>query len=68
MKMFVWEYVNGLTSNYHDGGGALVIADNLESARKLLGNSEANTQMPNFSASVESNENRVFIFPDAGCC
>lgn len=75
--MYVWESVSGLTQNYHDGGGALVIADNLEAARQLLKEkgvsegSEVFVQEPDYTASVVTvleTQDRVFIFPDAGCC
>ncbi len=72
--MFVWDSVGGLTNNYHDGGGTVVIADNLEVARQLLVKngvaeaSDVHTQAPNYTASVVSDEDKVFIFPDAGCC
>ena len=73
-KMYVWERVSGLTSNWHDGGGTLVVADSLEFARELLQangvskSCEALTEEPNISTSVEINEDLVVIFPDAGCC
>ena len=72
-KMFVWENVDGLTGNYHDGGGTVVIADNLDAARKLLEKQtgkgcSAMKDEPDYSASVGSDEDKVFIFPDAGCC
>lgn len=73
-KMFVWENVSDLTCNYHDGGGVVVIADNMEVARELLEKHgarkgcEAFTGNPDYSASVEADEDKVFIFPDAGCC
>ncbi len=73
-KMFVWQSVGGLTPNYHDGGGCLVIADSLELARMMLVNDGvkescgAMTTEPDFSASVETSEDVVFVFQDAGCC
>lgn len=72
--MFVWENVSGLTSNYHDGGGTVVIAESLDAARDLLksdgvsSGSDVFTEEPSFMASVMTEENKVFIFPDAGCC
>jgi hypothetical protein len=70
--MFVWEIGDGLTIYYHSGGGALVIARGLEEARKLLvanGASEkAASESPIYSAPVDEDEDKVFIFPDAGCC
>jgi hypothetical protein len=72
-KMFVWQYVEGLTNNYHDGGGTLVIADDLGSARELLKKevpqgSSVFKDDPSYMAPVMSEEDKVFIFPDAGCC
>lgn len=72
--LFVWESVGDLTENYHDGGGVLVIADNLELARELLAKSvpsgcDAFRQPPDFTASVaKETEDKVTVFPDAGCC
>jgi hypothetical protein len=70
MKMFIWEYVSELTVSYHDGGGVVVVASTLERARELL--------PPNCSAVKEDPgavyvlagpvEERVYAFPDAGCC
>ena len=75
MRMFVWEYVNRITCNWHDGGGVLVIAGDLDRARELLltqggvyDDSDVLTLDPDFSASVETQDEKVFIFPDAGCC
>lgn len=31
--MYVWESVNELTNNYHDGGGLVIISNDLETAR-----------------------------------
>ena len=73
-QMYVWNYADGLTSNYHDGGGCLVIADSLELARKLLEDykilksSSVFTEKSDLSISVEYSEDLVMIFPDAGCC
>lgn len=73
MRMFVWEYVDGITDRYHDGGGVVVIAKDADRARDLLmatdGVSNKNfTDEPDFSTSVGTRKEKVFIFPDAGCC
>lgn len=73
MRMFVWEYVDGVTPNYHDGGGVVVIAEDVERARKLLledGGVQRSefTDEPDYSTSVGTRKEKVFIFPDAGCC
>jgi hypothetical protein len=74
--MFVWEYVDGLTCNYHSSGGCLVIADDKDKALQLLADYGVGSSCevfktdPNYSAPMDSDavEDRVFIFPDAGCC
>jgi hypothetical protein len=67
--MFVWENVGGLTGNYHDGGGTVVIAESLDAARQLLPpGCDAIKEEPSFTASVVCEVDQVFIFPDAGCC
>ncbi len=73
--MFVWENVYGLTNNYHDGGGTVVIAGSLEAARELLKDTggvtkkcDVFTEEPDYSIPVGGQEDKVFIFPDAGCC
>lgn len=75
--MFVWEGVcGGLTCCYHSGGGCVVIADSKEVALKLLSENgvdpkcEVFTTEPSYTAPMDSDatEDKVFIFPDAGCC
>lgn len=78
MKLFIWENVEYLTTNYHDSGGLVIMAETLERARELVpahtdddGNPricEAMTQPPDAALTVESEQERVWIFPDAGCC
>lgn len=36
MKVFVWQEVEELTSNYHSTGGLVVVAESLEAARALV--------------------------------
>lgn len=74
MKLFVWEYVYGLTENYHDGGGVMIISEDVESARRFYkssGGLEGCTLLkedPSFTCNVENQEPLVIEFPDAGCC
>lgn len=74
MKIFIWENVTGLTHSYHDGGGTIVFAESLEKARDLLkakgvsNTSEAFSTEPDYETLAPHSEERVFIFPDAGCC
>lgn len=75
MQLFVWQDVSDLTSNYHDNGGVLAIADSLERARQIIlefpdvgSKCEVMLQDPDFTAFVTDSEEKVMVFPDAGCC
>lgn len=77
MKIFIFQYLDGLTDNYHHGGGAVVIAESLERARELLNDAAPDdddertgyhTVMPDSFYDVAAMEEKVFIFPDSGCC
>lgn len=76
MKLFLWEEVDHATERYHPEAGIVVIAESLERARDLLrrpdeyvpSNCGAYTQEPDYTTEVTDTQERVFIFPDAGCC
>jgi hypothetical protein len=75
MKIFIWNSVECLTDNKHNGGGCAVVANDLEAARAALLETpgvlyccDALYDAPDWEADVESDEIKVFIFPDAGCC
>lgn len=73
MKVFVWEYINQLTDNYHSGGGLVVVADNLADATFLAENEGVTFAQEEINTFIEyktddSAVEKVFIFADAGCC
>lgn len=75
MKIFIWERVENLTDSYHHEGGLVIVAESLNDARALylkeypnMKDCEALEIDPDFSYSVISDEAKVFLFPDAGCC
>lgn len=75
MKVFIWEYANGATHNYHDGAGVVVFAETVVEARErrksiVKADSDVFVEDPQvFDLSEEIPEDkRVFIFEDAGCC
>ena len=82
MKIFIWEYIAGLTGHYHSGGGAVVIAENLERALEILSTDDERRgydvplsglpkidKLPDMVADIAGNwQERVMIFPDKGCC
>lgn len=74
MRLFVWKYVGQCTDNYHNGGGVLVIASDLDAARDLIRTRrdipvecEAYSEAPDEDRECEAPET-VIVFQDAGCC
>lgn len=68
MQLFIWEDLENLTDRYHPEGGCVVIADNIERALELLPKDcDAKRKNPSVF-NVQTTEEKVFIFPDAGCC
>lgn len=72
MKIFIWNRVNHATDSYHHEGGVAVISLSLEEARRLLEKKApkcgALIEPPDFHSDIITSEQKVFIFPDAGCC
>jgi hypothetical protein len=83
-KIFIFEYVRELTGNFHSGGGLVVIAENLERAIQMAKSTKKqhsyvekddfielddeeikNVSMYDLQGEVEE---KLMIFPDAGCC
>lgn len=74
MYTFIWEYVNGLTDNYHDGGGLIINAQSLEDARNSFKEEFPNmnecscfTEEPDHVFPTQG-DHLVIRFQDAGCC
>jgi hypothetical protein len=78
VKLFIFRDIGDLTDNYHDGGSAVVIAADIESAISLLpvasqreaSNDYVDGRVREFTlASIhDPKQPEAFIFPDAGCC
>lgn len=82
MKIFIFESVGQLTPNYHSGGALIIIAETLE--KSLLMAKEYRTKYSfethdiNLTEEEINNvktfelkkdtEEKIFIFPDSGCC
>jgi hypothetical protein len=73
MKLFIWNRADGATERYHDKGGVVAIADNLERARVLISQltgtngCTALTEAPDVERNCDGPE-YVVVHPDAGCC
>lgn len=76
MNIYIFQGIDqGLTDDYHSGGGAVVVAASLEDAIKMLPEEcemEVRTDLNSiFNVEYELLADvpaRAFIFPDAGCC
>lgn len=73
MNIYVYNRCEGLTNYWHDGGGAVVIAPTRGRADELIRQSpaaetfEVDGAVDVYPLAGEPDE-RVWIFPDAGCC
>jgi hypothetical protein len=76
MKVFIWERIEKLTDNWHTDGGLVVVAANLQRAVELAEAEGVEFSKGDYDELTPSNlyntddsaEEKVFIFPDAGCC
>lgn len=74
MNVYVYEYVDELTSAYHSGGGLVVIADEQPTVWHLnhtYAGPAKDVALPEPTAVYElvgDVEPKTFLFPDAGCC
>ena len=72
MKVFIWENVEKCSDNYHSDGGVVVIAETEERAREIAnlepGCNIQNDEEVSYVVGTYSKKEKVFIFPDAGCC
>ncbi len=72
MKVFIWDYVDKCTDNYHEEGGVVVFAEDEKRARELANAEDGccirDDEMPAEVRNVDGGEERVFIMQDAGCC
>lgn len=72
MKVFVWDYLDNVSSSYHSDGGLLVVAETLEAAVKLAEQEPSvvvgEEQPTVVYETTEDAEQRVMVFPNAGCC
>lgn len=82
MKLYVYNYLYNLTDNYHNGGGAVVVTDrdprvvlqeHREATRDDYYQDEPLQEIGSEDVTplvyeVAETEERVIIFPDAGCC
>lgn len=70
MKLFVFNYLNGLTNSWHNGWGLIVVAKSLAGAKKInpnIGDAKPD-KVFELDEKHEKDASYSMIFPDAGCC
>ena len=81
MRVFLWQRVDDMTDSYHNEAGVLVVAVDEERARALVRQAREEQQRgpgaggDSFLDAVDASwclagapEERLILFPDAGCC
>jgi hypothetical protein len=83
VKLYIYEYVGGISSSYHDGGGLVIITDRdpADVWREHVGPAKSSSssydldpetlvgKTPDLVLDIgDQSPERIFIFPDAGCC
>ena len=75
MKLYIWHGVNNVTDNWYHGGAVLIITDrNYNDAWKEyvaeIEHPAIRSALPETDLSYEVNaeEERVFVYENAGCC
>lgn len=76
MKIFVWSRLEELTRSEHDGGGLMIVAEDLNAAISAWYDRCATegltahnrlTDPPDYQCNCDGDP-VVIVFPDAGCC
>ena len=74
MKQYVWKYQNPITTEWHSGGGLMIITNGSyqELWNKYFHDNGleglATLDEPDFVWNVDATEERIIVFPDVGCC
>lgn len=73
MKAYLWHGIESVSDNYHERGSVLIEASSIERARELAVIPEfvpmkGVEREPDRIFESDSTEEKVWVFPDAGCC
>lgn len=71
MKVYIYEYVSGITNSWHNGGGLVIVTDRDPlDAYNALSDMPDRAEMPEPDSVIEAPgaTERLHIFPDEGCC
>jgi len=71
MKVFIWEDLDEVSDNYHTGGGLVIIAESLDDAVAIVADKKhikIDKPPTRIIGCADTEEKKVYVFPDAGCC
>lgn len=82
MILFIWQRMEKVTNAYHDEAGVAVVALDQNRARAMIekyrddhfrkdwsdAGVSAEIKEPDATYPVVATEERIFVFPDNGCC
>lgn len=75
MKIFIFEYLDQVSDNWHGGGGLTVIAKDKAQVTEMVNadkdiviGEEEWEDVKVYDLADEHAEPKIFVFPDAGCC
>lgn len=73
MKVYIFLHVETLTSNWHEDGGLVVVAEDKRHAKRLIAAERVSPTDDEWAKAVVfkvegSPKPAVFVFPNAGCC
>jgi uncharacterized membrane protein YvbJ len=75
MNMFIFENADKVSDNYHEGGGLVIVAADIEQVKQLVEATNGSVRLSDDDINKVivyplkgSHEAKIFVFPDAGCC
>ncbi len=73
MEAWVFENLDQVSDSWHSGGGLVVVASSVERAREMVVENDASIEVPNWDEAIvlrldDDEPERIWVFPDAGCC
>lgn len=83
MNVYIWEYTSPLSTSYHDGGSAVIVAESVSAARDMWLHSIDAQEIRDHGVSPdnslaadpdhviptdEAEEAKLLLFLDTGCC
>jgi len=74
MKVFIFEVIDKVSGSYHEGGGLVIVANDIEHAKELISAdsqiavTEEEWSKVEYYELTEKVEPKFWTMPDAGCC